>query len=275
MNEKMLNFKKVIYPITNTLLKSVVNFKIYKYYNLIKYEENTNFNPNDYLYPKELNKSNDPRIIVMNHSNVHDFPIINQVLKKHFIILSDKNNIEGINGFVINMNGCVCLDRENKESRKLAFQKLKEILKLGHDVLIMPEGTWNLTDSVPIMPFSWGVIGLANESNVKILPVALEYENKNCYVNIGEYINVKDFKDKKEAYTYLRDNLATLRWNLWELKGEFKREDISKEDFNSYIKFLLSEYPRMDYNEEKKIIYRDYETFDNVMEPIKKLIKRD
>ena len=275
MNKYELNIKKAIYPITNTILKTVVNFKIHKYYNLIKTNDDLNFNIENYKYKNELNKNKKQKIIVMNHSNVHDFPLINQVLKKHFIILSDKNNIEGINGIVINLNGCVCLDRENKESRKEAFKELKKVLDLGHDVLIMPEGTWNLTDSIPVMPFSWGVIELSKNTNVEILPIVLEYENKNCYVNIGEYINVNNFKDKKEAYTYLRNNLATLRWNLWELKGIFKRSDISKEEFDTYIKFLLSEYPRMDYNEEKKIIYRDHQTLEEVMEPIKKLIKRD
>lgn len=275
MNRAELNFKKIIYPLTKSLLKTVVHFNIQTFYNLIKAEEDINFNVENYLYKNELNNSSSPKIIVMNHSNVHDFPIINQVLKKHFIILSDKNNIEGINGFVINMNGCVCLDRENKESRKIAFNKLKNILEQGHDILIMPEGTWNLTDSIPIMPFSWGVISLAYETNTNIQPIVLEYDKKTCYVNIGEEINVKNFEDKKSSYIYLRDNLATLRWNLWELKGKYKRENLSKKEFDEYIKFLLSEYPRMDYNEEKKIIYHDHDTIDNVMEPIKKLIKRD
>lgn len=266
MNKIELNIKKRIYPITNTLLKTVVHFKIEKYFNLIDISKKN---------VKELKNDNGPRIIVMNHSNVHDFPIINQVLKKHFIILSDKNNIEGINGFVINMNGCVCLDRENKESRKFAFEELKKILELGHDVLIMPEGTWNLSDSTPILPFSWGVIQLAYDTKVDIQPIVLEYEKKKCYVNIGETINVNNFNDKKEAYTYLRDNLATLRWYLWELKGKYNRNDLSKEEFDDYVKFLLSEYPRMDYEEEKKIIYHDHVTLEEVMDPIKKLIKRD
>lgn len=273
MNKSELNFKKKIYPITNTLLKIVIKHKIKKYYNLIKTDGN-NLDEKNFLYNNELNKSSKPRIIVMNHSNVHDFPIINQVLKKHFIILSDQNNIEGINGLVINMNGCVCLDRENKESRKQAFKKLKEVLELGHDILIMPEGTWNLTDSIPMLPFSWGVIKLALETKVNIQPVALEYDDKNCYVNIGEEINVQNFKDKKEGYNYLRDNLATLRWNLWELKGKYNREELSKDEFDNYIKNLLSEYPRMDYNEEKKIIYKNCDTYEEVMEPIKKLIKK-
>lgn len=275
MKKTELNLKKIIYPITNTLLKTVVHFKIHKYYNLIKHENDINFVSDNYKYKNELKQNKKQKIIVMNHSNVHDFPIINQVLKKHFIILSDINNIEGINGFVINMNGCICLDRENKESRKKAFEELKKTLELGHDILIMPEGTWNLTDSIPMLPFSWGVIELSKTTNVDILPVVLEYENKDCYVNIGEYINVNNFKDKKEAYINLRDTLATLRWNLWELKGLYNYEGVSKVEFDNYIKFLLSEYPRMDYNEEKKIIYSDHETFESVMAPIKKLIKRD
>lgn len=274
MNKIELKIKNVIYPITRTLLKTVVHFKIHKYYNLVRYENNNKFDINNYAYCDELKNNKSPKIIVMNHSNVHDFPIVNQVLKSHFIILSDKNNIEGINGFVINMNGCICLDRENRNSRQIAFQQLKQVLEMGHDILIMPEGTWNLTESVPMLPFSWGVIQLAKETNVNIQPIVLEYENNDCYVNIGKEIDIKDFQDKKDAYIYLRDNLATLRWNLWELKGKFKREEVSQNEFDDYVKFLLDEYPRMDYSEEKKIIYHDHDTLEEVMEPIKRL-KRD
>ena len=64
----------------------------------------------------------------------------------------------------------------------------------------------------------------------------------------------------------LKDIHFQIRCNLWELKGKFNREDLSKEEFDNYIKFLLSEYPRMDYTEEKKIIYRDHNTFEEVMD---------
>lgn len=50
MNRAELNFKKIIYPLTKSLLKKVVHFNIQTFYNLIKAEEDINFNVENYLY---------------------------------------------------------------------------------------------------------------------------------------------------------------------------------------------------------------------------------
>ena len=275
MDLKEIKFKERIYPITNFLLSSVVKHKIIKYYNLIKRDGDKNFDARNYLYNNEVKSMQSPKIIVMNHSNVHDFPIVNQALKHHSIILSAKDNLHGINGIVINMNGCVPVVRNDKTSRKQSNEELKNILKQGKDVLVMVEGIWNLTPHVPILPFSWGIIDTAKEIGVPILPVILEYEKKECYVNIGSLIDVNDFIDKKDAYIYLRDMMATLRWNLWELFGTFSKDEINQKYFDRLIEHIKSEYKPMNFEEEAKLAFTDHDYFEDVWAPIKKLNKRD
>lgn len=275
MERREIKFKEHIYPLTNAILSIVVRHKIIKYYNFVRKDNDKNFDPNDYLYNDELKNMESPKIIVMNHSNVHDFPIINNALNHHSIILSAKDNLRGINGFVINMNGCVPVIRNDKESRKNANEELKNILKQGKDVLVMVEGVWNLTPHIPILPFSWGIIDTAKETNAPILPVILEYEKNECYVNIGSLIDVHNFENKKDAYIYLRDMMATLRWNLWELFGTFSKDEINQEYFDKLIEHIKSEYKPMDFEEEAKLAFKDYDIYDEVWAPIKNLNKKD
>ena len=46
-----------------------------------------------------------------------------------------------------------------------------------------------------------------------------------------------------------------------------------KEKFDNY-KHLLEEYPKLNYEEEKKILYHAYDSYEEVMEPIKKLYRK-
>lgn len=272
-----LKIKEKIYPITTKILDLVVNFNIIKYYNFIVNDDvDIKSVEKDYRYKNQLNNYKKNKIIVMNHSNSHDFPFINKVLKKHFFILSATENLTGLEGFIINLNGCIPVDRSNKISRKKSTDMIKCILSKGYDVLVMVEGTWNLSPSTPILPFSWGIINIARESNVEILPIILEYDydNKKCFANIGETFNANNYSDKKKCYDDLRDYMATLRWNLWELLSKQNGNSINKEKFDDYIKHLLEEYPKLNYEEEKKILYHAYDSYEEVMEPIKKLYRK-
>lgn len=274
MNDSELKIKEKIYPFTTKILDLVVNFEIIKYYNFIVNEDvDIKSVEKNYRYNNQLKNYKKNKIIVMNHSNCHDFPFINNVLKKHFFILSARENLTGLEGFVINMNGCIPIERNNKSSRKKSADMIKYILSKGYDVLVMVEGTWNLSPSTPILPFSWGIINIARESNVEILPIILEYDydNKNCFANIGKMFNVNNYSDKKKCYDDLRDYMATLRWNLWELLSKQNQSSVNKEKFEKYVKYLLDEYPKLNYEKEKKILYHAFDSYEEVMEPIKKL----
>lgn len=277
MNDLELKIKEKIYPFTTKILDLVVKFQIIKYYNLILTDkDDIKSVEKNYRYNNQLDNYKKNKIIVMNHSNCHDFPFINKVLNKHFFILSATENLCGLEGKVINMNGCISVDRNSENSRKKSTDMIKYILSKGYDVLVMVEGTWNLSPSIPILPFSWGILNIAKELNVEILPVILEYDydNKKCFANIGEMFNVNNYSDKKKCYNDLRDYMATLRWNLWELAGKQKYNSLNKEKFDEYVKYLLNEYPKLNYEKEKKILYHSYDTYEEVMEPIKRLYIR-
>lgn len=49
---------------------------------------------------------------------------------------------------------------------------------------MFPEGTWNLTENLLMLPMKWGIIDIAKETGAQIIPTALEYdrEQKKCFV---------------------------------------------------------------------------------------------
>lgn len=135
MTDLELKIKEKIYPFTTKILDLVVNFKIIKYYNfIVNSDVDIKSIEKNYKYNNQLNSYKKNKIIVMNHSNCHDFPIINRVLNKHFFILSARENLTGLEGFVINMNGCIPIERNNKSSRKKSADMIKYILSKGYDV---------------------------------------------------------------------------------------------------------------------------------------------
>lgn len=86
-------------------------------------------------------------------------------------------------------NGCVYVDRKNKNSRTKAKRKLLMLIKEGHSVLLFPEGTWNLTSSKLILPLNWGMLDLSAISGVPIVPIGLVYSSQKRVVNFGNAIS--------------------------------------------------------------------------------------
>ena len=65
-----------------------------------------------------------------------------------------------------------------------------------------------------------GAAEMAICTGAEIVPIAFEKFGKNFYVNIGANISPKNFvlEQKQELTDMLRDRLATLKWELWEMR---------------------------------------------------------
>lgn len=79
----------------------------------------------------EQPKFNGNVIYAVNHSCVHDIPIAIQVIKKHFYLLMGKQDLEVIDRIFFNLNGTVWVDRKNRDNRRKAVSKMKNLLRGG------------------------------------------------------------------------------------------------------------------------------------------------
>lgn len=105
-----------------------------------------------------------------------------------------------------------------------------------------------------MLPIYWGAIGLAMETGKPIIPMAMEYREKHCYVLFGQPIYMHENDNKKEKADEVRDVLATLRWNIWESLPRYKRSDIESDEWDKEIEKRLKEYPKLEYEYEKSVI---------------------
>lgn len=195
-----------------------------------------------------------PVIYAANHTNVHDVPVICKSIKDHVYIIAGDEVRNDINGLMFNLNGVDWVARADEKSRFLAKEASARRTINDLFYLYLPEGTWNMTESDPMLPFNWGIIDIAQKSGHPIVPVVLEYTKDICYVKIGKPMYVSIYDDKLEAVNKLRDTMATMRWKIWErtsmdvftkeqdthkqLLKELKMEFIPEEKYLSWDKWL-------------------------------------
>lgn len=267
ISELLLKRYRITHPIARRIIGSVTDFKVEKYYNMIVDNDCDILSEKDkYKYNNELEKQKSPRLILINHSNCHDFPVIMKTLDRHFFVLSSTTNFRGIEGAAIKFSGSISVDRTNADSCRKADAAISNYLLKGSDVLVMIEGTWNLSDSLPMLPFKWGSLITAQKLGIDVVPIILEYDytSKKCMVNIGKSMKLKKEESNVNNYNLVRDTMATLRWNLWHLCSQINKNKMTKEEFIEYKNMLINEYTGFDEKLEEQIVYKPNETWENV-----------
>lgn len=140
-----------------------------------------------------------------------------------------------ISGLLVYLNGSIFLETDDKEDRHIAFLRSVELLKGGGSLMIFPEGARNGSENLPVMPLFSGTAKMAIESNVKIVPIAIEQFEKRFVINFGNELFPKDFDDNTSLTQRLRDDLATLKWEIWEREGLFARDSLPENYREQYI----------------------------------------
>ncbi len=146
-----------------------------------------------------------------------------------YLFLADPREIYiNFDGFLLWLNGVICFESDNKMDRNIAKEKAIELLKSGGGLMIFPEGAWNIYESLPVMPLFWGTADIAIKSESTIVPVAIERYGKKYFVNIGRKVDnhLRTKMDKSILTQILRDEMATLKWEIWEKQGKHKRSDL-------------------------------------------------
>ena len=144
--------------------------------------------------------------------------------------------------------------------------------------MYFPEGTWNLSPNLPVLPCYWGIVDVARKGNAIIVPVAAEQYGKHFKVNIGKNIDMNLYGEgtleKTRAINDLRDTLATLKWEIWESMPIQKRNELPEDTWTQYIENRFSEWPYFNTEYINRLIYKpkDVVEREEVYGPVKKLI---
>ncbi len=200
-----------------------------------------------------------PVIFACNHSNCHDAPIILHTIGVPCHVLYGRQRLNLSDWLFFKMSNAIQVTRHISKQRNKSKECVKKYLLKGRNILWFPEATWNLTDNLPMLPMRWGIVEVAASTGAQVVPVIMEYDyrNKKCYVDFGETIIYDISVDKKKAIHNLRDYMSTMRWKLWENNGVTKRADVNIEEEHFLIKNNVLEYPLMDIEYEKSVIYNE------------------
>lgn len=208
----------------------------------------------EFCYISDVPQINGNCIYAVNHSCKWDFQYMVEIAPKPFYILAGKQRLDFIDRIGFIWNGTVWVDRQNKSSKTKSKEKLNALLRNKKNICIFPEATWNLTPSKPMLPLYWGVIDLAKNNQVPIIPICLEYRDDICYIKPSEPIYVQKNADKQEEIVKLTDTFATMRWELWESFPPENRIDIEDDYWDKYVRDRLLEYKKLDYEYEMSCV---------------------
>lgn len=179
----------------------------------------------DYRIPTDR-----PIIFASTHIGWDDPAIAFLAVRDHaYLFWGDpKCSYKTIDGFFMDLNGTIICDTDNKVDRHIAKQNCMQWLRQGGNLLIFPEGAWNVTENLPVMPLFAGAAEMAILTGAEIVPLAFEKYGNDFYVNIGKNISPQKFEleQKWELVDILRDTLATLKWELWERQSQEMRANI-------------------------------------------------
>lgn len=205
-------------------------------------------------------------IYAVNHSCKYDVPYACEAINRPAYVLVGRQRLKLIDRIFFMINGTVWVDRKDRASRKKSMSKM--LYLLGHDanVLLYPEGTWNLTPSTPVLPLYWGVTDLARQSDKPVIPVVLEYYEGECIVAFGKAVFVSASDSREEKIRELRDELAALKWQIWEKMPHIGYTSAS--DWQREAKRRAAEYPKLDIAYENSVIRHEFDTEETVYKPI-------
>ena len=117
-------------------------------------------------------KPGETYIVICNHNSLMDVPISTPFIPgaNKTIAKADMAKIP-VFGLVYK-RGSILVDRDNKNSRRESYKKMKEVLGNGMHMCIYPEGTRNKTQ-MPLKEFHDGAFKLAVECEIPILPALI------------------------------------------------------------------------------------------------------
>ena len=137
---------------------------------------------------------------------------------------------------LLKINGVITLDSYDPEDRHIAYRRAVELLKNDGNLLIFPEGAWNVTPHLPVMQLFDGTVRMALETGAAIVPVGCAQYGKEIIFNIGETLIPSKRKETDTAVLnrILRDALATLVWEIYVSRPQESRAQLPADALSRY-----------------------------------------
>ena len=190
---------------------------------------------------KSIVKPNESKIFACKHIGGNDIQRTFQVINEPaYLMLGDPGILYKMPIYYgLKLNGVIPLETKNKQDRKIAYNRAIELLNNGGNLLIYPEGAWNVTPNEMVMKIFTGTVRMAKETGVDIIPIAVEQYDNVFYFNVGKNYSIDKNTNLSltELNDDLRDKLATLKWEIMETQPKLDRAKVT----DDYLDIFQSE----------------------------------
>ncbi len=197
-----------------------------------------------------------PVVFVSTHGFKEDIVDAVVIAKKQtYILIGSLSQIfHHFDGITSWLNGVILVNRSEKSSRVASKDKMKRAIELGSSILMFPEGTWNKSPNDLTSGLFSGFYDVAKATNTPVALIATHREGKYVYGILDEAFDVSEMT-REEATEFLKERMATLRYEMLEEFSKEKRENLpfgqdATDYWKKYIDDLMAEVEFYDYEEE-------------------------
>lgn len=172
-------------------------------------------------------------------------------------------------GLALWASGIILVDRYDKENRKASIEKAKRVLELGGNVMIFPEGVWNMSENQLVRKLYPGVYRIAALSHAPVIPISTMMYGDKFYVSRGKALCLSRL-NQQDAIQELRDSLATLKWEIMEKYGSSTRESLlhgqdSADYWHDHIEDYIAKQKVYEREEESHAHFMDKDDIEQIL----------
>lgn len=165
-------------------------------------------------------------IIACNHQSYADPPMIAAVIRGKFSFMAKEELFKKNPFFAWLIRRCGAFPVARGSGDDAPIQTSVEAVRKNRILVIFPEGTRSKDGSIGRMKS--GVVLIASQAGVPVLPVCIRYSGKNRVdVNIGELIPAEelrideaDRRSMRNAAKKIGDSLVSLQKEIYDAAGE-------------------------------------------------------
>lgn len=175
------------------------------------------------------------------------------------------NTFDGVSAYI---NGSVMCNRKVKASKQASFDGAIQVLRMGTDMLMYPEGVWNKHPDKLILDLWPGAYRMAKETGCRIVPVIHylrdaheKYRGNVIHTVVADPISMEGLTEQ-EGLALLRDTMATWYYLMMEKYGRSTRAEMlsgfgtADDAWESYIAMHTGAIPYYDRDIELTADYR-------------------
>lgn len=189
-----------------------------------------------------------PIIFAPNHVRMQDIEVQMEACPFHQVLLSgDYKNVHGsFAGILLEKNGIVYFDMNDKNDRKNVQNVICDVLKSNYNMLWYYEGTWCVSPNKPYNDGSFQIVQIAIDTNAIVVPIAFDMiDHKTAVIKYSTPIDYCDIygkqkltcEEKIEALDLLKGLIGRSLFQIWDEYSYTHRDDLVKKFAPEMLKY--------------------------------------